>query len=117
MEFSNDKPIYLQIVDYLLIQIVTKQMKDDKLASVRDLAMELQVNPNTIQKAYSELENMKVVESRRTSGRYLVKNDELFTNLKNNLAFSYSNTYFKQMNELGFSNEDAIKYLINKEDK
>lgn len=66
MEFDNNLPIYLQIMQYIKKQIVTGTLKaGDKIPSVRELAAELQINPNTVQRTFQELEREEVVETKR----------------------------------------------------
>ena len=70
--FSNERPIYLQIVDRIKVKIITKEYRPgDKLPSVREMASLMQVNPNTMQRAFSILESEELVRSHRTSGRYV----------------------------------------------
>ena len=73
-ELSNDRPIYLQLMERIQMDIVSgKYHAGDKLPSVRDLAIEAAVNPNTMQKALSELERVGLVYSQRTSGRFITE--------------------------------------------
>ena len=68
--FSNDVPIYLQIMEHFKVQIASGKLEvGDKIPPVRELALEAGVNPNTMQKALSELEREGYLESQRTSGR------------------------------------------------
>ena len=77
MEFQSSTPIYLQLIDMLKLQIVSGKLKSgDKLPSVRDLALEYGVNPNTMQKALSQLEGEKLVNTVRTPGRYVPEERE-----------------------------------------
>ena len=70
--FSNDVPIYLQIMEHFKVQIASGKLEvGDKIQPVRELALEAGVNPNTMQKALSELEREGYLESQRTSGRFV----------------------------------------------
>ncbi|AIM10674.1 GntR family transcriptional regulator [Bacillus anthracis] len=72
IEFSPNTPIYIQVMEYIKKEIVTGHLlPGDKIPSVRELASELQVNPNTIQRTFQELERDGVVVTRRGMGRYV----------------------------------------------
>lgn len=87
MEFQSNTPIYLQLIDMLKLQIVSGRLKlGDKLPSVRDLAMEYGVNPNTMQKALGQLEWEKLVYTVRTTGRYVTEDAALIQALRKELA-------------------------------
>ena len=80
------RPIYLQIIERVQMDIITgRYQPGDKLPSVRDLAQEAAVNPNTMQKALSELERSGLIYSQRTSGRFITEDKELIHQMKKNL--------------------------------
>ena len=82
--FVNDRSIYLQLVDIIQNRIATGYYAPgSKLASVRDLASEAEVNPNTMQKALAELERMGLVYSQRTSGRFVTDDEGRIQEMKN----------------------------------
>ena len=84
---DSARPIYLQIIERVQMDIVTGQYQPgDKLPSVRDLAQEAAVNPNTMQKALSELERSGLIYSQRTSGRFITEDKELIHQMKQELA-------------------------------
>ncbi len=110
--FDNERPIYLQLVEQLKILIISGKFKaGEKLPSVRDLAFETHVNPNTMQKALNELENSKILYTQRTSGKFVTTDKKLLEKLKNELALKYGKQFFENMNNLGFSYDEAIEYL------
>ena len=75
---DSDRPIYLQLMERIQHDIISGTYKPgDKLPSVRELAMEASVNPNTMQKALSELERIGLVHSRRTSGRFITEDESM----------------------------------------
>ena len=77
-ELRNDRPIYVQIVERIQMQIISGVYKPgDKLPSVRELAMEAGVNPNTMQKAFGELERKELIVTIRTSGRVVTEDDAM----------------------------------------
>ena len=79
---DNDRPIYLQLMERIQRDIIAGVYQPgDKLPSVRDLALEAAVNPNTMQKALSELERSGLVYSQRTSGRFITEDTEMLTQM------------------------------------
>lgn len=118
--FNNDIPIYLQIMDHIRKEIASGNLfPGQKLPSVRELALEAGVNPNTMQKALSELERDGFLQSNRTEGRY-VSNELTNTGLlKENLVNELCEAFIRDMNKIGIVPDEAIKKLeefIKKED-
>lgn len=86
-QFTDDRPIYLQLMEQIQLKIICGQYKvGEKLPSVRDLASEAAVNPNTMQKALSELERIGLVFSQRTSGRFITEDSNMVENMRKDLA-------------------------------
>ncbi|MBQ2917546.1 MAG: GntR family transcriptional regulator [Clostridia bacterium] len=113
--FDNDRPIYIQLVEQLKEYIVSGKFKaGEKLPSVREFAMQIKVNPNTVQKALAEIENQKLIYTERTNGKFVTENQELIENVKKELANQKVQKYFQDMNKLGINKEDAITYLQGK---
>ena len=112
INFDNNIPIYLQLMDYLKVYTISGKYKlGERLPSIRDLADEFKVNPNTMQKALSELENLKLIYTERTNGKYVTNDDKLIYNYKKEYAKYLTNTYLKNMKDLGLST-DEIKNII-----
>lgn len=114
MEFSfdNERPIYIQLVELIRIEIVSgKFKKGERIPSVRELALMMKVNPNTMQKALNELENQKLIYTERTNGKYVTEDEELIENIKKELAKEKVNNYLDSMNSIGISFEESLKYL------
>jgi len=112
MEFQSNIPIYLQIMDDIKQQIVSGRLKPgDKLASVRDLAMQYGVNPNTVQKALSELEWEKLLYTMRTAGRYVTEDVVLIAALREQLAGERIAKFLDELEQLGFLHEDILQLL------
>jgi DNA-binding transcriptional regulator YhcF (GntR family) len=110
--FDNERPIYIQLVDMIRIDIVSgKFQKGQKIPSVRELALIMKVNPNTMQKALAELENEKLIYTERTNGKYVTEDEKLIENVKKELAQEKVNNYLNSMKNIGISYELAIKYL------
>ena len=109
---NSDRPIFIQIVERIEMDIISGKYKPgDKLPSVRDLAAEAAVNPNTMQKALSELERSGLVYSQRTSGRFITEDVEMLKELKRNLATEHVRDFFQKMRQLGFSDEETLKII------
>lgn len=114
MKFESNLPIYVQIVDLIKRQIVTSELKEgDKLPSVRDIATELKVNPNTIQRSYQELERKNLVFTQRGMGTFVTEDENIIDELKNSMAVNIINDFILNMKSIGYKPED-IKELINK---
>ena len=106
---DNDRPIYLQLMERIQRDIIAGVYQPgDKLPSVRDLALEAAVNPNTMQKALSELERSGLVYSQRTSGRFITEDTEMLTQMKKELATEHIQEFFQKMEQLGFSRAELL---------
>ena len=116
-KFHSHSPSYLQIMEEVKRQIATGQLKPgDQVPSVRELAVLAGVNPNTMQKALSELEREGVLYSERTAGRFVA---EKKGNLRQGMKEKKVLAFIKNMKNLGFSNDeivDAVKTALTKED-
>ncbi|MCR4587066.1 MAG: GntR family transcriptional regulator [Lachnospiraceae bacterium] len=105
--FDNDRPIYSQLVEILQTQIVSGEYKPgDKLPSVRELAITAAVNPNTMQRAFSELEREGLVSTNRTTGRTVTEDPALISEVRKELASNHVTCFFRKMKELGYTNEE-----------
>lgn len=110
--FDNERPIYIQLVEIIRVDIVSgKFIKGQRLPSVRELAILMKVNPNTMQKALVELENQKLIYTERTNGKFVTKDEKLIEKIKNELAQEKVDNYLKSMKSIGISFEMATKYL------
>ncbi len=109
---DNNMPIYLQLMEQIQRDIISGRYgPGDKLPSVRELAVEAAVNPNTMQKALSELERGNLVYSQRTSGRFITEDKELIKELKREQAGKYLAEFFENMRSLGLK-EEEIRVLF-----
>ncbi|MGF9697458.1 MULTISPECIES: GntR family transcriptional regulator [Paenibacillus] len=109
MEFDNNLPIYLQIMQYIKKQIVTGTLKaGDKIPSVRELAAELQINPNTVQRTFQELEREEVVETKRGLGRYVTSEESKIMTIKKEMAGELLERFLTGMQELGIEEQDIV---------
>lgn len=111
-ELDNDRPIYLQLMERIQQDIVSGIYKPgDRLPSVRDLAVEAAVNPNTMQKALSELERSGLVYSQRTSGRFITEDTQLLDEMKTSLASEHILQFLEKMKLLGFQKEETAALI------
>ena len=111
---NSDRPIFLQIVQRIQTDIISGKYKPgDKLPSVRDLASEASVNPNTMQKAFSELERTGLVYTQRTAGRFITEDTELIDELKKDFAKEKITEFIDLMQKLGFSKEEILALIQN----
>jgi GntR family transcriptional regulator len=111
-EFDTTKPIYIQIMEKINKKIVRNEWKaGDKLPSVREMAIQTGVNPNTIQRTYSELERMGIVETRRGQGTFVTENVEVIERLREQLKRDIVADFIRNMTELGFTMNDIIASL------
>ena len=112
-QMNSDRPIYSQLYDKILIRIVCGIYKaGNRLPSVRELAAEASVNPNTMQKALSQLEWEKLVYTVRTTGRYVTEDTELIGKLRKELADMRISELFEKLQQLGYGKRE-IKELLD----
>lgn len=109
---NSDRPIYAQILEVIQIRIISGQYKPGgKIPSVRELAAEAGVNPNTMQKALAELERSGLVMAQRTSGRIVTEDMEMISKTRNMLAQEQVREFIGKMKELGFNKEEIMRLL------
>ncbi len=112
--FDNDRPIYSQIIEHMKLFIISGELSPgDKLPSVRDMAADAGVNPNTMQRAMSELERSGLVYANRTSGRYITDNNECIAAVKLEAAKNAVAGFLSQMERIGYNREETIRILEN----
>ena len=111
-KFDNNIPIYIQLVEQLKIYIISgKILPGDRLPSVRDLALDTKVNPNTMQKALTELEEQKLIYTERTNGKYITEDKELIEKIRKEYADELTKKYLSNMESIGINKQQSIKYL------
>ena len=114
MEWSlrNDLPVYTQLVDKIKLAIISGELPPGaRINSVRDLALEAGVNPNTMQRALAELERAGLVYTQRTAGRFVTEDQALIARAKEDLAEIQIADFLKTMNELGYGKEQVLALL------
>ena len=111
-ELDADRPIYAQLVEKIQVQIVAGYYPPgEKLPSVRELAATAAVNPNTMQKAYTELERSGLIVTQRTNGRTVTEDVELIRRIRSELAKEHVDRFFSGMKELGYTEAEIIALL------
>ena len=111
LDYSDTRPIYEQIVEKLQTYILKGVLKpDEQLMSVRQLAMELSINPNTIQKAYTELERRGFIYVVKGRGAFVKFDDKQLETQKESLAMKVQ-TIFREAEELGISKETLLEQV------
>jgi GntR family transcriptional regulator len=118
-EFHASKPIYLQVADRIYYAIVRGEIKSgDKLPSVREMAVQMGVNPNTIQRTYADMEREGIVETKRGQGTFVKQEAAIETTLRNRIKSDIIGTFVANMEEIGLSKEEMIegvkKFFIEK---
>lgn len=109
---DNDRPIYIQIIERIESDIISGNYQlGEKLPSVRELAAQAAVNPNTMQKAFTELERKGLVYSQRTSGRFITDDKERIKTMRDEVALNQIHAFLTTMKHLGFSYEEIIQLL------
>ena len=109
---NSDRPIFIQIVERIEMDIISGKYKPgDKLPSVRDLAAEAAVNPNTMQKAFTELERTGLVFSQRTTGRFITEDETMIKQLKTETATEHIREFLKSMEYLGFTRPEILELV------
>lgn len=109
---DSSRPIYAQIIEKVSLDIVSgKYQPGDKLPSVRDLATQAGVNPNTMQKALSELERGNLVHSARTSGRFITEDKDMIEKMREELASTQIKEFLNKMSQMGFDYNKTIALL------
>ncbi len=113
-EFKNDRPIYAQILEHMELDILSgKYSLGEKVPSVRELAADAAVNPNTMQRAMVELERRGLVHTERTNGRFITENMDMLQDVKKRIAEEYIGEFVDKMKKIGYSEEEVKNLMQN----
>ncbi|HOK48715.1 MAG TPA: GntR family transcriptional regulator [Sedimentibacter sp.] len=112
MEFNNNIPIYLQVIDKIKQDIVSGKLKPgDKMPSSREYSYELGINFNTVARVYKELENEQILFTKRGLGTYITESREQIEDLRYRMAKNLIVSFIEGMKQLGYSKKDMIKFI------
>lgn len=112
LEFTEHIPIYLQIIEYVKVLIITGAAKPgDRLPAVREMASELGINPNTVQKAYRMIEEEGIIRAERGSGNYITEDEEVILTIRKELSRNITEKYIDKMNSYGLDRAEIIRLL------
>ncbi|KUG03693.1 transcriptional regulator, gntr family [hydrocarbon metagenome] len=107
MDYDNSQPIYMQIIDEYKKSIIRNELKKgDKIPSQREYAQRVRVNPNTVQRAYREMENMNMVETLRGQGTFIIAGEQMREQMVNDMAGQLMRHFISEMRSLGY--EDMV---------
>ena len=111
-DLSGERPIYIQLVERISRQIASGAYKPgDRFPSVRELALEAAVNPNTMQRAMAALEADGLLITSRTAGRTVTEDMALIESVKKEIAVSEYNNFYRSMKELGYSDDEIVRFV------
>ena len=112
MEFNEKAPIYVQIMDSIQRDIVRGVIKGgDKLPSVRELSERFRVNPNTVQRAYQELERQGITFTQRGMGTFVTEDENKIKLIKREMSKEVIELFVGGMKDLGFSKEEILEIV------
>lgn len=112
---QENVPIYMQIMNKVREAIASGELAPGtRVASVRELAGEFEVNPNTMQRALNELEREGLLVSERTSGRFVTNDTNRISKLKIRMASETADRFRKEMTVLGYSESEMIDFFLKR---
>lgn len=112
MEFRNNSPIYLQVIEDIKNKIVLGEVElGQKLPSTREIAAYYGINPNTAVRVYNEMENMGLVFTKRGLGTFVTEETKKYSSIKEEMAMEYVKSFFDSMKKLGMDKEEMIKHI------
>ncbi len=115
MEFDNNIPIYVQVINDIKKDMVKGILAlGEKLPSGRDLALKYKINPNTANRIYKELEADEVCYTKRGLGTFVTEDGEKLKEIREDMAAALLDTFIEGMSSLGYKKEDVIKILEQK---
>lgn len=110
--FLPNQPIYTQLIQRLHQAIAAGEYPPgSRLPTVRELAADAGINPNTVQRAYQELERDGLIFSHRTAGRFVTEDASVVEAARSKLAAQQVTQFLSAMQALGFSQEEAAALL------
>lgn len=112
MQYDNNIPIYIQIINSIKADIINGKLKPgDKLPSIREMAVKFKVNPNTLQRVYQELERANITYTQRGTGSFVREDEEMVKTLKREMATEVVENFIESIKNFGFDNEEIIRIV------
>lgn len=112
LEFDNNLPIYIQLVEKIKTYIISGKAKvGERLPSVREFALMMKVNPNTMQKALVELEETGLIYTERTNGKFVTQDTTLVAKFKREYALKLAEKYVEDMKNIGVDGVEMLEYI------
>ncbi len=111
-DLSNDRPLYLQLIEYIKLQILSGEYEPgQQFPSVRELALAASVNPNTMQRALAELERDGLLINERTNGRRITGDVSMIQSMRTELAQVKLCSFKQELKNLGFNQEEQLQFI------
>ena len=118
MNMSDTRPVYIQLIDRIYTMVLSGQYPPGaKLPTVRELAEQMQANPNTVQRALFYLEEQGIIYTQRTTGKFITEDSGVIERVRKSLAAVYSADYFRKMQQIGINVPDAKRIIMETEEQ
>ncbi|MBQ0139810.1 MAG: GntR family transcriptional regulator [Kurthia sp.] len=109
IDFNRDTPIYTQLVERICSEIIRNERRlGAKMPSVREYALEVGVNVNTIQRVYKELEHLQLTETRRGQGTFITANEQVIIDMRQQVKSKLIAQFFEKIDDFGFTKEEIM---------
>ena len=118
MKYETDRPIYLQVIDDISRKMIRGDIQlGEKLPSVRDLAIQYQINPNTASRVYKEMESRQLCFTRRGTGTFITEDPQVLNTIRSGMAAECLDTFLQGMQLLGYGFDDMVQLLRERYEK
>lgn len=116
-DFNSNEPIYLQIIEHIKTEIISGKYKPgDKIPTVRELSLLFEVNPNTVQKALSELEDIGLIYTESTNGKFVTTAESVITMVKEQTILNMVNEFCENAKKYGITKNEIIEIIKGKKE-
>ena len=113
-DLKSDRPIYTQLIEQIELKIFSGvYLPGSRLPSVRDMAQEASVNPNTMQRAFTKLEEDGLIITHRTNGRFITEDAEMVKQARNKVAKEQISEFIEKMRLLGFEKQETLVLITD----
>lgn len=118
LNFNDKEPIYHQIIEFVKKSVALGELKaGDKLPSVREMSQALGVNPNTLQRAYGELERIEITYTKRGKGSYIREDEDGISKLRDEMAKEIIEKFFEDMKSIGVNKKEVMRMISERESR